>query len=100
MRIRYSFGAVAMAAAALALLALSICVRIAHAGPTLPTPAPDNSLPVKEYVDAGVPPIDKPWMEDDYKKAGTALSAIARTDPTKLPRFGSKRSGELFAHVI
>ena len=34
------------------------------------------------------------------KKAETALSAIARADPTKLPRFGSRQSGELFAHII
>jgi hypothetical protein len=89
-----------VAAALLALSLLSICMSAAHAGPALPTPAPDNSLTVKDYVDAGVPPIDKAWMEDDYKKAETALSAIARTDPTQLPRFGSKRSGELFAHII
>ena len=79
-----------------ALVALSAGAPAAQAGPTA---APDNSLTVKEYVDAGVPPIDKAWTPEDYKKAGTALEAIAKGDVTKLPRFNSKNSGELFAHI-
>jgi hypothetical protein len=65
-----------------------------------PTPAPDNSLTLKEYIDAGVPAIDKPWTAGDYQKAGTTLADIAKKDPTKLPRLDSKNSGDLFAHII
>lgn len=65
-----------------------------------PTPAPDNSLKTKDYLDAGVPPIDKAWTTDDYKKGVKALSDIAAKDATQLPRYKSGTSGELFAHLI
>jgi hypothetical protein len=84
------------------LLSLAALLALSAAVPALagPTPAPDNSLTVKEYVDAGVPPIDKAWGPEDYAKAATALEAIIKGDSTKLPRYKSKNSGEMFAHIV
>ena len=59
-------------------------------------PRKDTSLPLKEYLDKGMPSPDKPWKQEDYKKATEVLKSL---DPTTYPRSGSLRSGMLFARM-
>jgi hypothetical protein len=67
------------------------------------TPAPaaaDTSLTTSEYAAKGFPGVDKPWTEDDYLKALRAVAALAKSDPAKLPRVGSEKSGPLIARIV
>ena len=79
------------------LLALCAAVSPVRAEPV---PAPDHSLAIQKYLDAGVPPIDKPWTPEEFRKAAKVLEDMAAKDVTQLPRYNSKASGVLFAHII
>lgn len=65
-------------------------------GKVLVTPA-DQSLTQAEYLSAGVPAVDRTWSGDDMQRASKALSALAQQG--KLPRYGSARSGLVFARM-
>jgi hypothetical protein len=57
----------------------------------------DESLTVEQYLGLGVPPPDRAWQAEDYKKAGRVFSKLSRE---QLPRFESPRSGEIFARIV
>lgn len=63
-------------------------------------PPPDRSLTVKEYVDRGIPSVDKPWTADDQKKAVLVLLTMSVKESDKLPRFESARSGAVFSRLV
>jgi hypothetical protein len=60
---------------------------------------PDNSYTLEEYRKIGFPDCDSPWKPEDFLQAKAALERLAKTDPEKLPRFESSRSGKLFARM-
>jgi hypothetical protein len=62
-------------------------------------PPPDLSLTSQEYVGRGFPSPDHAWSSADFGKAVTMLAAFGQAEPTRLPRFGSKRSGSVFARL-
>jgi hypothetical protein len=74
--------------------------KIAPAPAAVAPPGPDTSLTISEYAAQGVPAVDKPWTEDDYLKTLKAIAALAKTDPAKLPRVGSEKSGPLIARIV
>lgn len=61
---------------------------------------PDRSLGVKAYLEAGVPPLDRPWGSAQFASAAAALREIARDGETLLPRAGSRTSGQVWARII
>ena len=60
----------------------------------------DQSLDLDEYLKLGIPAHDRPWASVDIARAAKALATLAAKDPAQLPRFSSKRSGELFERII
>ncbi len=60
----------------------------------------DHSLTVQEYTLKGMPPADSAWKEESYLKAHITLSNIRLKDFSALPRKNSKKSGEVFNHLI
>ena len=62
-------------------------------------PVEDLSLPAEEYVKLGVPAATKVWNGDDCLEAARVLKSLAQTNPEKLPRYQSERSGELFSRM-
>jgi hypothetical protein len=67
---------------------------------TAAAPAPDHSPVLQKYLEAGVPPIDKPWTPEDFQRAAKVLEELGAKDVTQLPRYNSENSGVLFAHII
>ena len=59
----------------------------------------DRSLSLDEYLQSGVPASDRPWSGADMARAADRLTAAGQADRARLPRYGSKRSGELFARL-
>ncbi len=59
----------------------------------------DHSLTVKEYMQQGIPPINRPWNHDDLSTAVNILQLIRTKDSLALPRFNSRKSGPLFRHM-
>jgi hypothetical protein len=87
--------------------------QTASAAPSIPAPAPSSApettprpasggesgeLTVEQYVQRGIPPLDRPWTGDDFNKTSQALRELASQG--QLPRLGSGSSGEVFAHMI
>ncbi|WP_417387074.1 hypothetical protein [Gimesia sp.] len=62
-------------------------------------PPVDNSLMLKEYIEAGVPAGDRSWTGNDMAKAAEILAGIAQQDRSKLPRYQSQNSGEMFKRL-
>lgn len=62
--------------------------------------APDESLPVAAYVEAGAPASDREWTADDYERFSKILPGIAGKNPRQLPRFDSARSGPLMKRLV
>lgn len=62
--------------------------------------ASDRTLTATEYETGGVPPCDRPWTPDDYRRAWMALGKLARGDRALLPRAGSARSGGVFVRMV
>lgn len=60
----------------------------------------DNSLSVDDYVELGMPDIDRIWGMADYTQAYNVLSKIKWEQPIELPRKDSERSGSLFEHMV
>jgi hypothetical protein len=61
---------------------------------------PDRSFSVKAYLEAGMPPPDRPWGAAQFASAAAALREIARDGETLLPRAGSRTSGQVWARII
>lgn len=59
----------------------------------------DRSLTPEEYVKLGLPKIDRPWSSSDMARAYKVLSEIAKREPQELPRYGSPKSGKVFARI-
>lgn len=68
---------------------------------TLPLPSEpaDLSLTVQEYEKLGVPTVERLWNSGDLAKAAKVLAQIARDDAAELPRYGSPKSGKVFARI-
>ncbi|MEQ8785812.1 MAG: hypothetical protein RIC55_05915 [Pirellulaceae bacterium] len=64
-----------------------------------PKPPADTSLTAAEYRRLGVPNIDQPWSGADMSVAAQAIASIARRNPSELPRYQSKHSGEVFSRL-
>ncbi len=60
----------------------------------------DHSLTVKGYMRQGIPPINRPWTNDEFSAAVNILQLIKTKDSLALPRYDSKKSGPLFRHMI
>jgi hypothetical protein len=60
----------------------------------------DLSLPVTEYIQQGLPAHDRMWTGTDMARAAKVLYGIAREDLLRLPRYGSERSGPVFARIV
>lgn len=59
----------------------------------------DESLTPDEYARLGLPAHDREWSGADMAKAEKVLSALAAKTHRRLPRFGSERSGPVFARL-
>ena len=59
----------------------------------------DRSMSASEYVAHGLPSIERVWSSVDYDLAAGVLDSLRRIDIALLPRVGSPRSGEVFAHM-
>jgi hypothetical protein len=59
--------------------------------------ADDKSLTLEQYRELGIASADRIWGASEYAEALEGLSTISRD---ALPRFGSRRSGALFARMI
>ena len=81
-------------------IAVALCFSQTTSAQSLRKPRHDDSLPVKEYVAIGVPDPQAVWTNEDYEKAAEALEKYGNSNPEKLPRSGSLRSGILFARIV
>lgn len=68
--------------------------------PTDSTPPIDESLAGDEYLRLGLPAYDRAWNHDDMAQAEFILAAVAQKGVAQLPRYRSKRSGEVFLRLI
>ena len=59
----------------------------------------DHSLPLDEYLEAGVPAHDRNWTGSDMQQAAEALGKLTKDDATLLPRYQSPQSGKLFDRI-
>lgn len=62
--------------------------------------AEDRSLQTHEYVQAGIPDVDRTWTVENYQAAVAALCKLSEKDPRKLPRAGSPKSGAVFGRLV
>ncbi len=62
-------------------------------------PPDDKSLPLADYIAAGMPAYDRTWSGADMEKALKVLQEVAK-DRNLLPRYGSDRSGKLFDRIV
>jgi hypothetical protein len=46
-----------------------------------------------------MPDLDHPWLPTDYAAAVQVIRPIAQHEPAALPRYGSRKSGALFARM-
>ena len=72
--------------------------QTASAAPDAKIPA-DHSLTSNDYIKLGVPAADRTWGGPDMARAAKALTALAEKHPEQLPRYNSKRSGDLFNRI-
>ena len=59
----------------------------------------DHSLPLDEYLEAGVPAHDRNWTGSDMQQAAEALGKLTKEDAALLPRYQSPQSGKLFERI-
>ncbi len=59
----------------------------------------DHSLPLDEYLEAGVPAHDRNWTGSDMQQAAEALGKLTKEDAALLPRYQSPQSGKLFDRI-
>lgn len=64
------------------------------------TPPIDESLAADEYLRLGLPAYDRAWSHNDMAQAEFILAAVAQKNVAQLPRYRSKRSGEVFLRLI
>lgn len=60
----------------------------------------DFSYPLGKYRELGIPDISRPWKVSEFAEVVATLRAIKNKHPLSLPRKGSRKSGELFDHLI
>ncbi|MFQ5494399.1 MAG: hypothetical protein ACE5EX_03365 [Phycisphaerae bacterium] len=61
----------------------------------------DFSWTVNTYYSKGMPPIDRPWKADDFRRAEEVLKRIVREHSVhRLPRYADKFSGRVFDRLI
>ncbi len=56
----------------------------------------DKSYGMKELHEMGIPNTNKIWTGKEYRKTYSVLMKIKTNEPYRLPRKGSKKSGEVF----
>ena len=61
---------------------------------------PDFSYPLEKYQELGIPDIDRPWKIGEFVDIVSTLRKIKNKEPLSLPRKGSRKSGQLFEHMI
>ncbi len=66
---------------------------------TLTEDLEDRSLTTDQYVKLGLPKCDRPWSSADMSRAAKVLADISKRDPRELPRYGSGKSGKVFARI-
>ncbi len=62
--------------------------------------AEDPSLTAAEYEALGVPAADRTWGTAEYEAAAAALGKLAASNPERLPRRGSSKSGAVFERIV
>jgi hypothetical protein len=71
-----------------------------QAAPGIQTQEPDDlSLTPQEYLSLGLPKCERLWNSGDMVNASKVLAEIAKRDASQLPRFGSPKSGKVFARI-
>lgn len=60
----------------------------------------DNSLSIENYLEYGMPDIEKEWSADDYRRAVLSLDKVFKIDVTSAPRFKSQFSQKVFQKLI
>lgn len=60
----------------------------------------DFSYPLGKYRELGIPDISRPWKVSEFAEVVSILRSIKNKDPLSLPRKGSRKSGELFDHLV
>jgi hypothetical protein len=65
---------------------------------SVPIP-PDQSLTTAEYVRLGLPAPSGEWSGDDMLQAAKTLTTVAAEGADRLPRYQSKKSGDVFARM-
>ena len=63
-------------------------------------PYPDNSPYSRDFMDVGVPSINRAWNANDFESAFLVLDQIYEMDKFSLPRANSEYSGDLFARMV
>lgn len=61
--------------------------------------APDASYTIAKYLDLGLPDPDRAWTGADLTEAHKLLEPLSQAGNQHLPRFGSERSGKVFARL-
>jgi hypothetical protein len=61
---------------------------------------PDYSYPLKKYREMGIPDWSEAWTITDFGNVLGTLRNIKNSEPLSLPRKSSRKSGELFAHMV
>ena len=59
----------------------------------------DNSLTTGEYMEQGMPSPDRSWSNSDMATVSRLITEISKRDSGQLPRFGSPKSGTVFARM-
>lgn len=60
----------------------------------------DYSYPSAHYLQLGMPDFDRPWKESEFGDIVGTLHYIKNREPLALPRKNSRKSGQLFEHMI
>jgi hypothetical protein len=60
----------------------------------------DYSYPAEKYLELGIPDTNRPWKISEFGNVIASLREIENNEPLSLPRKGSKKSGEIFEHLI
>jgi hypothetical protein len=76
------------------------CLLALALASALPAPPPDGSLTPTEYVALGMAAPDRTWSPADYETAAIVLEKLTSEDASRLPRYGSERSGKVFARFV
>jgi hypothetical protein len=61
---------------------------------------PDYSYPLEKYLELGIPDYNRAWKISEFGDVVATLRNIKNKEPLSLPRKGSRKSGQLFEHMI